>query len=152
MYPELGNTVALALNPFSATKGQVRVEFEYYDLDEGRWGALDAVYCKDLYSEQIEAELTSIVKTSFFSDTFNNYYPFGEEDDGVAWICPDILAPLDITYNYPLRVKAVPCKDAVKAVYAASKTCDPSTFGSDLELYMQLVSTNLAADDYFGEK
>ena len=131
----------------------MRVEFEYYDVVKGSWGALDAVYCKDLYSEQIEAELTSEVKTSFFSTTFSDYHPFGAEDDGVAWICPDVIEPLEITYSYPLRAKAVPCKDAVKAVYAASETCEASSFsGSDLELYMQLVSTNLAAVDYFRDK
>ena len=94
-----------------------------------------------------------MVKTSFFSATFGDYHPFDEKDDGVAWICPDFIEPLDITSSYPLRAKAVPCKDAAKAVYAGSEACDPlSFFGRDLELYMQLVSTNLFADDYFNEK
>lgn len=118
LFPALGNTVAVALNPFSANIEQVRIAFQYYDVVEGSWGALDAVYCKDLYAEQLESELNGKGKTTFFTDSFGDYYPFGEEDDGVAWICPRASENLDITYSYPLRAEVIPCQDALFASYA----------------------------------
>ena len=62
-----GTTLAYAVNKFYADESQVRIKFLAPDNSK-----IDAVYCRDLYKEQIEAEVDIDDGTDYFTQMFSD--------------------------------------------------------------------------------
>ena len=74
IYPQLGNTLAMTMRSYSqgvdTLKEQVRFQFKTWDRKSDTNTTIDAVYCQDLYAEELEAERNGTWTTSYFTDAF----------------------------------------------------------------------------------
>ena len=136
--PATGNTLALKIP--SLTISKLRIQFSTTD-NNGTKSYIEAVYCTDLYAEQMELERNGTLATNYFTQMFS--------DDvlGNAWVCPNATA-FEVGYDGKVSADVVNCETAHGDVYANNATCNQTTSGGFF-VYMRLVSTHLKADDYF---
>ena len=104
---------------------------------------IDAVYCTDLYKEQIEAEKDLDDNTDYFTQMFQDEV---STTDAIfwQWICPS-TSSIDIDSNFGIQAIAVPCSVEPDAVYAKSKACSDEAVG-DIHVASRVVSSNF--DEY----
>ena len=72
MQPALSNTIALSLRDVKLD--QMRVQFQQvhrWNLTNFTYESVDAVYCKDMYADEIEKEKNKTWSTSYFTQTFS---------------------------------------------------------------------------------
>ena len=116
LQPKLGNTVTLLIADFvgEINETDIGVYFRYYNFTSSEEQNIEAVYCSDMYSEQIEAENNGTWSTKYFTDTF--------DDIGEYWkkVCPKIDIIDNVQYTFRAYISS--CKVAKEngATYAAN--------------------------------
>ena len=104
----------------------------------------DAVWCPDLYAENIEAERNGTVSSDYFTKVFD----YDREDERPR-ICPNITETVALPLDDQLIAQVVPCDEAVGdyAKYAANFTCgDPGVLSYSFSFFVS--STNFDPDIY----
>jgi len=117
LHTKFGTTLAVGIE--HATTAEARVRFLARDSSR-----IDAVYCTDLYREEIEMERNSTSGDDYFTQMFSDW-------NGFKWICPNITI-LHTDFRLGIDALVVPCKQEPNAVYAAGdtncSTLPPGTF------------------------
>ena len=98
--------------------------------------------CSTLYSEQIEDEKDGNLGFAQFTDFFS------DDDYGHPWICPNATI-MRVDEQVQLSVDIVTCETANGGVYAGNATCSTASYSGGFIVKTRLVSSNLAADQYF---
>ena len=84
---------------------------------------IDAVYCEDLYSKEIEAESSGKVSTNDYTRTFAQQRFVENSRAEMKWICPNITSE-EFSYKHDyLEISVQPCSDEAVDVYADGIAC-----------------------------
>jgi len=114
--PSFESTLAVQVfNMQGDTNSVLRIQF-MQSIDEKTYTVIPGVYCRDFYSEQIEAERNGQSPDDFYIKNFNSTI------DDKFWVCPNTTA-LYMADGGPLLAEVVPCGQAQGDEYAAGVTC-----------------------------
>ena len=83
---------------------KIQIQFQHADPSLTDNPVIDAVYCTDLYADQIEAERNGTSSTQDYTKAFQDYY-------GTRMVCPN-ATNITINANYTLSAKLLQCGKA----------------------------------------
>ena len=119
-----------------STTNNTSLETTYYD----------AVYCTDLYADEIAAERNQSSSTKDFTKAFKDEY-------GQKWVCPNATKVV-IDSVTAFKTHILPCANAQQALYAEDMPCEEPEDGQyySASIKTRMVSTHFNAEIYHTEK
>lgn len=123
LHPKYGNTIAglivfsdLATMDWSVDP-YARLQFHQSNALTGEYVYYDAVYCTELYADNIAKEKENDNYGNDFTEAFADYQGTHK------WICPNITDEIEISKDFTLVLNYLPCDAAYGAVYAEGVAC-----------------------------
>ena len=153
--PMFGDTIAV-LAVFTHNYAYVdaskymRIQFSQQYTDSSTTTYFDAVYCKDLYADQIEAEKNGTSSTNDFTQAF-------QDKNGFKWVCPrtneKITIPKFNDNGGYLQMSVLKCDNVQQAVYAGDEACATEFAADDaVTISTRVISTNFDPELYHKEE
>ena len=151
------NTVAVGMTvydtTFNFTQGytntKARAYFTFTAPDGSFWN-IDALYCTDVYADEIAAEKRGDVSSTDYTRAFEQL-PEGYDPGQFFWICPDVNSLTFSTQSTSFNVYVYPCDNSrvEESHYADGEACEESASYFGLNLHVRPVSSMFKATQYY---
>ena len=122
LHPMTGSTLAIGVGLTGKTdypmEALMRIQFQQTAPSSEDTITYDAVYCTDLYAEEIEAERNGTSSTQDYTRAFSDW------SDNIRLVCPnatDIV--ISKANNKFLNAKILSCENSSGSVYAGDVAC-----------------------------